>query len=227
MGKPERIAESVYLLGGPQITDGRDCCVYLIDGGTELALVDTGLGYSAKAILANIEKLHLNSSLLKYVIITHGHIDHIGGLKFFAEQGLQVICHELERPAVAGDNPKLTAAAYYQVNYKPIKQALWLSGDCADVTIGNVPVHCLHTPGHTTGGISPYLDEASGLRVLFGQDIHGPFDAAWGSDMKKWRTSMKKLLDLKADILCEGHFGIYQPADKVHDYITYYLKQHN
>ncbi len=80
MRKPEQVIEGVYIVGGPQITDERDCCIYLIDGGTELALVDAGLGYSTRAILENIEKLGLDKSLLKYVVVTHGHIDHIGGL---------------------------------------------------------------------------------------------------------------------------------------------------
>ncbi|AGL01220.1 hypothetical protein [Desulfoscipio gibsoniae] len=45
-------AEGMYIVGGPQITDERDCCLYLMDGGTEPALVDAGLCYSIRAILA-------------------------------------------------------------------------------------------------------------------------------------------------------------------------------
>lgn len=55
MNKPAQIAEGVYIVGGPQITDERDCCVFLLDGGTELALVDAGLGYSTRAIVDNIK----------------------------------------------------------------------------------------------------------------------------------------------------------------------------
>ncbi len=115
MDKPERITEGVYIIGGPKITDERDCCIYLIGGGTELALVDAGLGYSARAVLENTEKLGLDSSLLKYVIATHGHIDHIGGLHYFRERGAQVVCHELDRDAVSEGKPELTAAWYYNV----------------------------------------------------------------------------------------------------------------
>jgi len=91
--------------------------------------------------------------------------------------------------------------------------------------VGTMTLHCPLTPGHTPGGISPYLD-LKGTRILFGQDIHGPFDPSWGSDMDQWRDSMKKLLALKADILCEGHFGVYQPASQVQNNIEYYLKQY-
>ncbi|KAF1084449.1 Metallo-beta-lactamase L1 precursor [Sporotomaculum syntrophicum] len=226
MGKPERVAEGVYIVGGPQITEGRDCCVYLVDGGSELALVDTGLGYTTRTILTNMEKLGLNPALLKYVIVTHGHIDHIGGLRYFQERGAQVICHELESDAVTGGNSKLTAASYYRVNYRGVPVDKLLTGELQEVLVGNTVLHCLHTPGHTPGGISPYLD-VKGTRILFGQDIHGPFDSSWGSNMKHWRESMGKLIALKADILCEGHFGIYQPAVKVRSYIEYYLSQHS
>ncbi|NLN88481.1 MAG: Zn-dependent hydrolase, partial [Syntrophomonadaceae bacterium] len=65
----------------------------------------------------------------------------------------------------------------------------------------------------------------AGQRVLFGQDIHGPFNEEWGSDMQQWRKSMQTLLDLEADILCEGHFGVYQPAKAVKKYIEGYLQR--
>lgn len=222
MKKPERVAEGVYIVVGPQITDGRDCCVYLVDGGTELALVDAGLGYSSRSILENIEKLGLDKSLLKYIIVTHGHIDHIGGLSYFRELGAQVVCHQLDCKAVSEGKPELTAAWYYRVNYRPVQVDIVLKGDLQDVVVGNRALHCLHTPGHTPGGISPYLD-VNGARILFGQDIHGPFDSSWGANMKLWRESMRKLINLNADILCEGHFGIYKPAEEVRKYIEYYL----
>jgi glyoxylase-like metal-dependent hydrolase (beta-lactamase superfamily II) len=38
---------------------------------------------------------------------------------------------------------------------------------------------------------------------------NGPFHVDFGLDIMQWRESMEKLLDLKADILCEGHFGIF------------------
>jgi hypothetical protein len=68
--------------------------------------------------------------------------------------------------------------------------------------------------------------DKSGKRILFGQDIHGPFFAEFGSDIGLWQTSMEKLLALKADVLCEGHFGVYRPNEKVTDYIERYLDEY-
>ncbi len=225
MLKPRKVWDGIYLVGGPQLTDDRDCCIYLVDGGSELALIDAGLGFSCHAVLENIKMLGLDTILLKYVIATHGHIDHIGGLRYFKDLGLTVICHEMEYGAVVKGEARLTAEWYYGVKYRPVSADLLLKGEMQDIPVGNLVLRCLHTPGHTPGGISPYVD-INDTRVLFGQDIHGPFDPSWGSDMEKWRDSMHKLLELEADILCEGHFGIYSPADKVREYIQYYLDYH-
>jgi glyoxylase-like metal-dependent hydrolase (beta-lactamase superfamily II) len=73
--------------------------------------------------------------------------------------------------------------------------------------------------------MSLYLDRG-GKRVLFGQDIHGPFLPSFKSDVGRWRKSMEKLLALEADILCEGHFGIFQTKEQVRKYIQGYVREY-
>jgi glyoxylase-like metal-dependent hydrolase (beta-lactamase superfamily II) len=68
------------------------------------------------------------------------------------------------------------------------------------------------------------LLERDGNRILFGQDIHGPFMPQFNSDLDEWRTSMLKLLKLKCDILCEGHFGVIEPEDSVAAFIKQHLR---
>jgi glyoxylase-like metal-dependent hydrolase (beta-lactamase superfamily II) len=90
--------------------------------------------------------------------------------------------------------------------------------------IGEQKVVCLHTPGHTPGSICIYL-ERGGKKVLFAQDLHGPLLVEFGSNLKDWDASTKKLLDLEADILCEGHFGVYKTKKDVKNYILSYRRQ--
>jgi hypothetical protein len=59
--------------------------------------------------------------------------------------------------------------------------------------------------------------------VLFGQDIHGPYHPNWGGDPAKAVGSLIKLRDTRADILCEGHYGVIQPADKVAEFIQEFI----
>ena len=87
------------------------------------------------------------------------------------------------------------------------------------MTVGEEKIVFLHTPGHTPGSVSIYLDR-DGKRILFGQDVHGPLLEEFGSNLEDYDRSTKKLLDLDADILCKGHFGIYKTKKAVRDYIS-------
>ncbi len=71
------------------------------------------------------------------------------------------------------------------------------------IKLGGCDFQCIHTPGHTPRSIS-VLVESEGKKVLFGQDLHGPFNQSFLSDLQDYQMSMQKLLDLEADILCEG-----------------------
>ena len=50
--------------------------------------------------------------------------------------------------------------------------------------------------------------------------------AEFGSNLEDYGRSTKKLLDLDADILCEGHFGIYKTKKDVKNYILSYRRQY-
>ncbi|MCS5697367.1 MBL fold metallo-hydrolase [Desulfofundulus thermocisternus] len=122
-----------------------------------------------------MKKLAFDPFTVKYLIATHGHIDHTGGLAYLKEKlRAEVVAHELELPAVEGKNIVLTAASYYGVKYRPVAVDVVLRGEEETLDLGGLKLVLLHTPGHTPGGISPYVD-LGGKRVLFGQDIHGPF----------------------------------------------------
>ena len=69
------------------------------------------------------------------------------------------------------------------------------------------------------------LDGPAG-RVLFGQDVHGPFHSQFGSELAAWRRSMARLLALDADILCEGHFGVFRGRDAVRRFFEGQLAAH-
>jgi glyoxylase-like metal-dependent hydrolase (beta-lactamase superfamily II) len=112
----------------------------------------------------------------------------------------------------------------YGVDYRPVKVDDLLHSEQEKRSLGDLEFNFLHTPGHTPGSICVYIDTKDG-RVLFGQDIHGPFAPAWGSDLSQWRISMKKLLALHADVLCEGHSGVYR-GEKINNYIESYLKRY-
>jgi len=67
------------------------------------------------------------------------------------------------------------------------------------------------------------VTESEGKKVLFGQDVHGPLDASLLSKREDYVESLKLLLSLKADILCEGHYGIFMDKEAVADFIESFL----
>jgi hypothetical protein len=62
-------------------------------------------------------------------------------------------------------------------------------------------------------------------RVIFAQGVHGPLFEEFGSNRMDFVESLKKEMDLNADILCEGHFGVFRGKDKVRRYIEGYINE--
>lgn len=227
MVQSRKIWDKVYQIGGSDISESSDAAVFLVDGGSDdIVMVDCGAGGSFNKLLDNIKSIGFTPEHLSALILTHCHIDHIGSANLFKEKyGVKIIAHEKDADAIEGRDITSTAASWYGVEYKPVKIDIVISEDHKKLRFGDVEFNCIFTPGHTPGSISVYCDIFR-KRVLFGQDIHGPFDASFGSDINKWKASMQKLLSLEADILCEGHFGIYQPKNEVKRYIEGYLERY-
>ncbi len=174
--QPLEIVPGIYCVGGAEFSHPQDALAYLIIGRESSALIDTGAGKGSILIWENIEKAGQKPEDLAYLVLTHGHVDHIGGAAFFKERsrGLTV-AHELDQAAIETGDPGLTAASWYGVDLPAVKIDRVLKAKKEDLPLGQKEtLICLHTPGHTPGSISLYIDR-EGERILFGQDIHGPF----------------------------------------------------
>jgi glyoxylase-like metal-dependent hydrolase (beta-lactamase superfamily II) len=227
MATHKKVCEKVYQIGDSDMSGPGDCSIYLVDvGNSESVMIDCGAGASFDQLIKNIQSIGLKPEGISALVLTHCHIDHIGSAHLFKERlGCQIIAHKGDAAAIEGRESKSTAAAWYGVNYVPVFIDKVITSESEKARYGEVMLNFIHTPGHTPGSISVYCD-IGGTRVLFGQDIHGPFDPSFGSDIAAWKRSMGKLLELEADILCEGHFGIYRPKNKVKDYIEGYLSKY-
>ena len=213
----KKVFKDVYHVGDS------GCSVFLINTHSDdgLVLIDCGMSLN---LIKKISKIGLNPMEIKHCIITHFHIDHIAicsELKDYTKK-VRFYAHELDADAIEekGHN-KETAAIWYGVKYKPVKLEERLKGYKV-LKFGKYEFKCLHTPGHTPGSISIIL-EVDGTKILFGQDVHGPIIPGI-SNFDDYQKSLRKLLELKADILCEGHFGVFQPASEVERYIKQYIE---
>jgi glyoxylase-like metal-dependent hydrolase (beta-lactamase superfamily II) len=212
------IVKNVYHLGDS------GCSVYLINSQSEdgLVLIDCGMSLN---MIKRVKKVGLNPMDIKHCIITHFHIDHIGvcsNLKEF-NKGVKFYAHELDaKPIEERGYDRETAARWYSVKYKPVKLEKKFKEDHELLRVGNYELQIIHTPGHTPGSISVLL-ESEDKKILFGQDLHGPMIPGV-SNFEDYQNSLRKLLALNCDILCEGHFGIFQPASEVQRYIRGYIE---
>ncbi len=220
---PFEITEGVWQVGGPEMTSPEDCCVYLVDLGAPV-LIDAGSGVDPEELLHNLEQVGFYPERLRALVLTHAHFDHAGGAPLLVEKyGLPVYAHALDAPVLEQGDDIKSAADFYRAHLTPFPVGHKLEGERGTLPGDFSSIHWVHTPGHTPGSISLWL-ETAGEKVLFAQDVHGPFNEVFGSNIDDWAASMRQLLDLDADILCEGHFGIYRPAAEVRHYIESYLR---
>jgi glyoxylase-like metal-dependent hydrolase (beta-lactamase superfamily II) len=221
---PRRLAEGVHMVGGPDLSDPRDCLCYLVQGDEARVLIDCGAGPSARRILELAEQAAGQPP--SHLLITHAHIDHAGGAAELKRlSGCQVLIHQADAQTLAEGDLLRSAAQWYGLKLEPIQADVIIHNrHLLDLGAGQ-RLNILHTPGHTPGSLSAWC-LAEGQKVLFGQDIHGPFSPAFGSDLLRWRQSMQTLLDLKCDILAEGHYGVFRPAEEVGAFIRKQLGLH-
>ncbi len=218
--------KGIFRVAGPDITDRRDCNVYLIDLDREAVLIDTGFGAAFDTMVAHIEDKGVSPGRITTAVLTHCHVDHIGAAARVREQfGSRLVMHEADARIVeAGDN-RLTAAFCFDIVFPPLAIDERLTGPRGKIPFSGQDLFFVHIPGHTPGSISIYAD-SDGKRVLFGQDIAAPLLAEFDCDMAAWRRSMEELLALKADVLMDGHSGIYQPARAVASYIRHFIRRY-
>jgi len=122
----------------------------LIDEETkEAALVDCS--FMDENILVELKKHNAN---LKYVLLTHGHFDHIGGLNDLP-QGVKVLMHKNDMEWIKEVNTYLPMIGMPSMEIPKIDEFV---EDNQIIKLGNTQIKVIHTPGHTQGGVCYYVD---------------------------------------------------------------------
>ncbi|CAO0819930.1 hypothetical protein DFAR_1240006 [Desulfarculales bacterium] len=119
-----------------------------------------------------------------------------------------------------------SVAQWYGLKLKPVAVDAILDQHHVLGLGQSMQLNILHAPGHNPGSLSAWCQQAKWLKVLFGQDVRGPFSPSFSSDLERWRLSMQALLELDCDILAEGHYGIFRPAVEVAGFIYKQLGMH-
>ena len=217
------ITGEIDQVGGGQLTAPEDGAIYLINFNGHAALVDAGSGRAQPRLMDNIRACGVDPEQIEYLLLTHCHFDHTGGAQALREQlRCRIVAHALEAPFLEQGDNRVTAATWYGATLAPFPVDHQISGAREEIILGGRVIEALHTPGHSPGSVV-YATESDGLKILFAQDVHGPLHPDLLSDAALYRRSLKLLLSLEADVLCEGHYGIYRGKPAVAAFIRQFL----
>ena len=119
---------------------------YIIGKDGEGVVIDPGA--DAMEIVNAINEMKLK---IKYIILTHAHIDHIISVDELRESlGAKVLLHENEARALS--NPFYNGSGLFGLK-KVFKEADSVLKDGDSLEVGGMKLEIIHTPGHTSGGI--------------------------------------------------------------------------
>jgi hydroxyacylglutathione hydrolase len=204
-----KINESVYHF---ENIKGANSYLFISDQN-EVSVIDTGFAGNGNKILDQINKLGVDAEKIKYIILTHSDVDHIGSVTEIKKAtGAKVAIHEKEVPYLSGEKKKKRKGIFGLI-FGMLTKFIRTPAITADIKlndgdfIGGLKV--IHCPGHTEGSISLYKEGS----VLFSGDaiitdksssIKG-FSQVFSSDLKEALSTIKKITLLKFNVLLPGH----------------------
>lgn len=145
-----------------------------------------------------IESLERENLSCKFVLLTHGHFDHVGMCGEFYKNGVPVCCGELEREFIfSPENRGIFGGVFI-----PTFEISRTFKDGEKFTLCGIDLIAIHTPGHTAGSLCYIAEDCIFTGdTLFCRSI-GRSDLPTG-DMRRLSASVKKLF------LLEGDYKVY------------------
>lgn len=191
-------------------------CFLLADGDASV-MIDTGLVGEPFFIRQLVYKLRLTPQSIKAILLTHGHLDHVGNLAWLKKwTGAKVYAHASEQAHIDGKYPyqginrwcgRLEAAGRALLHYRPAMiDEFLLDGQQLPFWGG---LRVLHLPGHTIGHCGFYSEPHD---LLFSGDmfasyffnVHKP-PTILNSVPKQLATSAEKIRQLKPPLIVPSH----------------------
>jgi glyoxylase-like metal-dependent hydrolase (beta-lactamase superfamily II) len=199
------------VVAGEQVVDGVGRIPgfvnsYTFSDGNETYLIDTGFARRAKPIVRAFQVANLPLASVRKLLLTHHHVDHMGGAAYLHETTQAPIsCHREDVPFVDGrSKPPMPLLMGLFMRTHPAPVAVTLNdGD----RIG--PLQVVHAPGHTPGEVVFYH---ATRRILFSGDAvverKGKLTlpaTGYASRLVLAVQSLSRIQALNAETLLPGH----------------------
>lgn len=169
-----------------------NCYILIDEAEKKAAVIDPGA--EADRILAEVKGL---DARVEYILLTHGHYDHIGGVARLHEALPQTKVY-LHRADSRG-------TGFHVVPLADQVEDLQYYDDGDTLALGSLTIHVIHTPGHTPGGVTLRVGDAlfTGDTLFAGSMGRSDFP---GGNTQQLFASLKKLAQLEGDYhVLPGH----------------------
>ena len=216
---PFRIFGNLYFVGTEPAS------THIVDTGEGLIMFDSGYQHSLYLVIDGMHRLGLDPMDLKYIIHTHGHIDHLGATRALIEMtGAKTVLGLADRDYANG-TLDLTYAKELGMEFTETFEPdiLWEDGD--SLTLGNTTVTCVATPGHTPGALSFFFPVTDGVKT-YRAGLHGGMGINTMSRKflekynlsfdcrEKFKAAMDRLCEEKVDIFLGNHMQHNHTAER-------------
>lgn len=211
--KPFRMYGNLYYVGDDWV------CAHLVDTGDGLLLFDAGnCGGGATAMLVQaIWEAGFNPADVRWLVLSHGHVDHIGAVNFFRRMFGTKIFLGVPDAEMFRTRPEFSiiqeSTDYMDELFEPDVEIR--DGDV--ISFGNTEVTFRLVPGHTEGTIACFFDVTDGKETRrvgyyggFGfNTLQKDFLMEFGDPAYRMRKvyleSIRKVRDEKVDIFMPNH----------------------
>lgn len=186
-----------------------NCNSFFINGSKKI-LIDPGHHHLFDHVRKELLRLSIEPQDIDVAIITHGHPDHIEGIKIFLNTNTLISIHQTECEFIRDVAPHY-GDALGLTTFEP--DILLQEGE---LTIGDLTFQVIHTPGHSPGSICLFWPDQ---KVLFTGDLVfykgiGRVDVPGGSG-ETLKKSIKRISTLDVNYLLPGHGQIISGPDLV------------
>ncbi len=186
-----------------------NCNTYFIDGEKRI-LIDPGHYHLFDHVRDGLSRLSLSPEDMDLVIITHGHPDHMEGVRIFQGTDTLVAVSSAEMAFIQTVAPHYGEALGIP-DFEP--QVLLQEGD---LKVGDLAFEVIPTPGHSPGSICLYWPDRKVLftgDVVFNQGI-GRTDLPGGNG-RELKESIRRISRLDVEYLLTGHGDIVKGSEAV------------